>query len=150
MAKIKEKCEKEAINTAKRICLRTFRGFDPKSGGKYLSKDRIYFGGETELFDLENAGSIREFEKYVRLSRVDPKFILYLIKMGAYAYDRGLKAAKDVAKTIWKDLDLPNKEVLQGKKDYELFLPYFSEFMEKYYKDDLYNLYDKQDQAGGE
>lgn len=148
LMKIKEKSDKEAVNTAKRICLRTFRGFDPKSGGKYLSKDRIYFEGETELFDLENAGSIQEFEKYVRLSRVDPKLIPYLIKMGAYTFDRGLKAAKDVAKTIWKELDLPNKEVLQGKRDYELFLPYLSEFMERYYKDDLYNLYEEKSRSG--
>lgn len=145
LMKIREKSEKEAINRAKKTCVRVFKGFDPKSGGKYFSKDKIYFEGEVELFDLENAGSIEEFEKYVRLTRVDPKFVPYLIKMGAYAYDKGLKAAKDVAKTIWEDLELPNKEVLQGNKDYELFLPYLNEFMEKYYKDELYNLYDEKE-----
>ncbi len=142
---IKEKSEKKAVNKAKGICLRVFKGFDPKLGGKYFPKDKIYFEGETELFDLEKAGSIEEFEECVRLIRVDPKFVPYLIKMGAYTYDKGLKVAKDVAKTIWKDLDLPNKEVLRGKKDFKLFLPYLSEFMEKYYKDELFNLYDKKE-----
>lgn len=63
LAKIKERCDKKAVDLSKKTCLRTFKGFDPKTGGKYLPKDKIYFDGETQLSDLENAGSVEKYCK---------------------------------------------------------------------------------------
>lgn len=140
---IKEESKIIAIRIAKGVCLRTFKGFDPKEGGKYNPKDKIYLEGETKMLELEKAKSVKEFEEYLRLSRVDPEFVIYLIKMGAYTHKKGLQIAKDIAKELWKDEELPIEETIQGNERYELFLPYLSEFMEKYYKDELYNLYDQ-------
>jgi len=140
---MKEKSEETAKKTAQRTCLRTFKGFNPKKGGKYYPQDKIYFEGEVKMLELEKAESVEEFEEHLRLSRVDPEFVPYLIKMGAYTHKKGLQIAKDVAKEIWKDEELPIKETMQGEKRYELFLPYLNDFMEKYYKDELYNLYDQ-------
>jgi len=139
---LEEKSKAIAKKTAKMICRRTFKGFNPKEGGKYNPGDKIYFEGEVKMLELEKAKSVEEFEECLRLSRVDPEFVPYLIKMGAYTYKKGLQIAKDVAKEIWKDEELPIKETMQGNKRYELFLPYLSEFMEKHYRDELYNLYD--------
>ncbi len=135
--KIEEKSKKNAIKTAKGTCLRTFKGFNPKEGGKYYPQDKIYFEGEVKMLELEKAKSVEEFEECLRLLRVDPEFVPYLIKIGAYTDKKGLQLAKDVAKEVWKDKEFPIKETMQGDKRYELFLPYLNEFMEKYYK---YNL----------
>ncbi|MCK4651368.1 hypothetical protein KAT08_04305 [Candidatus Babeliales bacterium] len=140
---MEEKSKAVAKTIAKKTCLRTFKGFNPKEGGRYYPQDKIYFEGEIKMLELEKVKSAKEFEKYLRLSRVDPEFVQYLIKMGAYTREKGLQIAKDVAKEIWKNEELPIKKTMQGNKRYELFLPYLSEFMEKYYKDDLYNLYNK-------
>ena len=140
---IKEKSEDTAKKIAQKTCLRTFKGFNPKEGGRYYPQDKIYFEGEVKMLELEKAKSVEEFEECLRLLRVDPEFVPSLIKIGAYTHKKGLQIAKDVAKEIWKDEELPIKETMQGEKRYELFLPYLSEFMEKYYKDELYNFYDK-------
>ncbi|MCK5475715.1 MAG: DUF1704 domain-containing protein [Candidatus Pacebacteria bacterium] len=134
---IKKESKIIAIRIAEGVCLRTLKGFDPREGGKYNPKDKIYLEGEIKMLELEKAKSVKEFEEYLRLSRVDPEFVVYLIKMGAYTYKKGLQIAKDIAKKLWKDEELPIKETMQGNERYELFLPYLSEFMKKYYKDEL-------------
>ncbi|MCK5123342.1 MAG: hypothetical protein KAQ87_04330 [Candidatus Pacebacteria bacterium] len=142
--KVEEKSKRIAKKIAKKNCLRTFKGFNPKEGGKYYPQDKIYFEGEVKMLELEEAESVEEFEECLRLLRVDPMFVPYLIRMGAYTDKKGLQIAEDVAKEIWKDKELPIKERMQGDKKYELFLPYLDEFMEKYYRDELYNFYDQE------
>ena len=103
LADLKDESKAKAVNTTKKVCLRVFKGFDPKEGGKYFSKDKIYFEGEVEVSKMEQIEHGENLEKYLRLSRVDPKFIPYLIKMNAYVDEKGLQMAKDVAKQIWQD-----------------------------------------------
>ena len=103
IADLKKQSKEKAINVAKKKCLRVFRGLDPKEGGKYSPKDTIYFRGEIEVSKMEQIEHGENLEKYLRLSRVDPKFIPYLIKMNAYVDEKGLQMAKDVAKQIWQD-----------------------------------------------
>ncbi|MCK5466130.1 DUF1704 domain-containing protein [Candidatus Parcubacteria bacterium] len=103
IADLEKESKLKAIDSVEKICLRIFRGFDPKQGGMYFPKDKIYFEGEVQAFEMDEIESGQELEKYLRLSKVDPKFISYLIKMGAYTYKKGLQMAKDVAKQIWQD-----------------------------------------------
>jgi len=118
LADLEKKNKLKAIDSVKKICLRIFRGFDPKQGGMYFPKDKIYFEGEVQALEMEKVESGQELEKYLRLSKIDPKFIPYLIKMGAYTYEKGLEMAKDIAKQIWKDKGWP-VDYIKDKKWYE-------------------------------
>lgn len=118
IADLKEQSREKAIDVAKKKCLRTFRGFDLKEGEEYLPKDTIYFRGEVEVSKMEQIEGGEKLEKYLRLSRVDPKFIPYLIKMNAYVDEKGLEMAKDVAKQIWKDKGWA-VDYIKDKKWYE-------------------------------
>ena len=118
IANLKEQSREKAIDVAKKKCLRTFRGFDPKKGKLHLPKDIIYFKGEIEVSKMERTEGGKKLEKYLRLSRVDPKFIPYLIKMNAYIDEKGLQMAKDVAKQIWQDRGWP-VDYIKDKKWYE-------------------------------
>jgi len=103
LSNLRDESKEMAVNTAKKVCLRVFKGFDPKKGKFHLPKDIIYFKGEIEVQKMEQIEHGENLEEYLRLSRVDPKFIPYLIKMNAYVDKKGLQMAKDVAKQIWKD-----------------------------------------------
>ena len=103
IADLEKESKLKAIDSVKKICLRVFRGFDPKQGKMYFPKDKIYFEGEVQAFEMEKTESGQRLEEYLRLSKVDPKFVPYLIKMNAYVDKKGLQMAKDVANQIWKD-----------------------------------------------
>ena len=118
IANLKKQSKEKAIDISKKKCLRVFRGFNPKEGGKYLPKDIIYFKGEIEVQKMEQIEHGEDLEKYLRLSRVDPKFIPYLIKMNAYVDEKGLEMAKDVAKQIWQDKGWP-VDYIKDKKWYK-------------------------------
>ncbi len=118
LVSLREGSKEKAIDVAKKICLRVFRSFNPKEGDKYFPKDIIYFKGEVEVSKMEQIEHGEKLEKYLRLSRVDPKFIPYLIKMNAYVDEKGLQMAKDVAKQIWQDKGWP-VDYIKDKKWYE-------------------------------
>ena len=118
IADLKKQSKEKAIDVAKKKCLRVFRAFDPKKGRLFLPKDNIYFKGEVEVSKMEQIEGGEKLEKYLRLSRVDPKFIPYLVKMNAYVDEKGLQMAKDVAKQIWKDKGWP-VDYIKDKKWYE-------------------------------
>ena len=118
IANLKKKSREEAIDVSKKKCLRVFRGFNPKEGEKYCPKDTIYFRGEVEVSKMEQIEHGEDLEKYLRLSRVDPKFIPYLIKMNAYVDEKGLEMAKDVATQIWQGKGWP-VDYIKDKEWYE-------------------------------
>ena len=108
----KIKSKKEAIEITKKICLRVFRGFDPKKGYMYFPKDKVYFEGKMKISELEKVESNKKIDKYLHLSKVDPKFIPFLIKIGAYTYEKNWEKAKNIATQIWIDY----KRVFINKK----------------------------------
>lgn len=138
---MEKKSKKIAVDIAEKICLRIFKGFDPKCGELFSLKDKTYAEGKIESEKLSEIDSSEKLEKYLRLSEVNPKLIPILIKAGAYSYEKGIEAATKVGEKIWEEEGWP-RELLQGEKKHELFISYLNEFMEKYYKDDLYSLYD--------
>lgn len=111
------KSKKEATEVAKKICLRVFRGFDPKKGYMYFPKDKIYFEGKIKISELEKIKLGKKLDKYLHLSKVDPKFIPFLIKIGAYTYEKNWKEAKSVATQIWIDYreEFMNKNIIKTK-----------------------------------
>ncbi|MCK4891981.1 MAG: DUF1704 domain-containing protein [Candidatus Pacebacteria bacterium] len=106
--------EREAKKTAEKICNRVFRGFDKKEKGKYFTKDLAYLVGESGVREMKKTG----VDKYLYLSKVDPKLIPDLIKMGVYTYEKGLQMTKDVAKQVWQDKDWL-ADYIKNKKWYE-------------------------------
>jgi len=102
--KIVEKdCEKKSIDMSKRICTRVFRGFNPKKGGMYFPKDKIYFEGVIMAQELKKIKDREKLEKYLYLSRVDAKYVPVLIKIGAYSYEKDFNKMKKVAECLWAD-----------------------------------------------
>ena len=98
-SKIKEKSKDKAMKFSKSVCRRVFRGFDPKEGGKYFTKDMIYYKGKTGLTEMEKEG----VDKYLYMSRVDPALVPSLKKLGAYANEKGLNMAREAVKKVWQD-----------------------------------------------
>lgn len=139
---IKEKSKEIAIDIAEKICLRVFKGFDPKYGGLFSLKDKVYAEGIIESEKLSEIDSGEKLEEYLRLSEVDPKLIPILIKAGAYSYKKGIETATKIAEKIWEKEDWP-RELLQGEKKHELFIPYMNDFMDKYYENEWKNFYDQ-------
>lgn len=87
-------------------CRRIFRGFDPKDGYSsemYFPKDASYLRGEIEAKKMREAG----LDKYLYASKVDPKFIPNLIRLGMYnelyVYEKEIELAKNVAIYLWQD-----------------------------------------------
>ncbi len=98
-SKIKEKSKDKAMKFSKGVCRRVFRGFDSREGGKYFTKDMIYYKGKMSLAEMEKEG----VDKYLYMSRVDPALIPSLKKLGAYASEKGLTMAREAVKQIWQD-----------------------------------------------
>ena len=113
-SEIKEKSEDKAMKFSKRICWRIFRGFDSKEGGKYFTKDMIYYKGKMGLAEMEKEG----VDKYLYMSRIDPALIPSLKKLGAYANEKGLSMAREAVKQIWQDKGWP-VDYIKDKKWYE-------------------------------
>jgi len=113
------KSRKEAVEVAKKMCLRVFRGFDPKKGYMYFPKDKIYFEGKVRISELEKIELGEKLDKYLHLSKVDPKFIPFLIEIGAYTYEKNWEKAKNVATQIWIDHreEFINKNVIKTKDE---------------------------------
>lgn len=87
-------------------CRRIFRGFDPKDGYSsemYFPKDASYLKGEIEAKKMKEAG----LDKYLYASKVDPKLIPNLIRLGVYnklyVYEKEIDLAKNVAIYLWWD-----------------------------------------------
>jgi len=113
-SEIKEKSEDKAMKFSRNICRRIFRGFDPKEGGKYFTKDMIYYKGKIGLAEMEKEG----VDKYLYMSRIDPALIPSLKRLGAYANEKGLNMAREAVKQIWKDKGWP-VDYIKDKKWYE-------------------------------
>ena len=160
---LKNEKKDEAIIATEKICFRVFKGLNPKEGGKYNPKDKAYLEGEIKSielekimseskfceefegtgFDKENLGEI--IEKYLRLSKVDPKFIPYLVKMGAYRYEKELEMGIKVAERIWNDKGwivdyLKNKDWYEKNTQMDRHWAYRKEFM----NEDLTNIKDEE------
>ncbi len=97
--KIKENSEDKAKTSAMNICRRIFRGFNPKEGGRYFTKDMVYFKGKIAAQKMNEAGE----DRYLYMSRTDPVLIPSLEKLGAYASEKGLELARSAVKNIWKE-----------------------------------------------
>ncbi|MCK4651369.1 DUF1704 domain-containing protein [Candidatus Babeliales bacterium] len=111
---MKKDCEKKSIDTSKKICMRVFRGFDPKKGGMYFPKDRIYFEGAIMVQELKKIKSREKLEKYLYLSRVEAKYVPVLIKIGAYSYNKNFSKMKEIAERLWADKKF-RENILNGK-----------------------------------
>ena len=152
ISNLKNEKREEAIVTTEKVCFRVFKGLNPKEGGKYNPKDKAYLEGEIKSIELEKIMSENKFyeefegmgfdrenlgkilEKYLRLSKVDPKFIPYLVKMGAYRYEKGLEMGIKVAERIWDDkgwiMDyLRNKDWYKENTQMDRHWAYRKEFM---------------------
>ena len=138
---IENESKKNAADLAEKICLRVFKGFDPKEGGYFLLKDKIYIEGKIKSEELKKIDSKRKAEKYLRLSKIDLRFIPHLIKSGAYSYEKGIEASIKVAEKMWKEQGW-SRDLLKGDKKSELFIPYMNQFMDDYYKDEWKNFYE--------
>ena len=114
ISEIEEKSRDKAVEFSKRICWRIFRGFDPKEGGKYFTKDMIYYKGKKGLAEMKKAG----VDKYLYMSRVDPALIPSLKKLGAYANEKELDMAREAVKKIWQDKGW-SVDYIKDKKWYE-------------------------------
>lgn len=155
---LKNEKKDEAIVATEKICFRVFKGLNPKEGGEYNPKDKAYLEGEIKSielekimleskfheefegmgFDKENLGKI--IEKYLRLSKVDPKFIPYLVKMGAYRYEKELEIGVKVAEKIWNDKGwivdyLKNKDWYKENTQMDRHWAYRKEFMNEDFTD---------------
>ena len=96
----KETSEMKAKESTKRVLLRIYRGLFPY----YFPKDKTYFEG---VFIAENMKK-NEVDKYPLISKVDPKLIPDLIKIGFYKeseilQNRARKIEK-IAETMWDNL----------------------------------------------
>lgn len=121
---------KEAKEVSEKICSRVYRGFDRKERGKYFPKDLVYLVGELGAQEMKKLG----VNKYLDLSKVDPRLISSLIKMGVYTYEKGLTTTKDIAKQIWKDKGwagdyIKNKEWYDENTQKDRHWAYRKEFM---------------------
>ncbi|MEA2097902.1 MAG: DUF1704 domain-containing protein [Patescibacteria group bacterium] len=161
---IKKKSKDEAKDISDKICMRVFRGFDPKIGGFYLPKDKVYFEGKIKALELEEmrlskdkkeTEQSRKIEKYLTMVKADPSLIAHLIKMGAYSYGKGIEAARTVAKIIWKEKGWPtelleNDDWYKENTRFDLFMPYMSQFMDNYYEEEWHDLYDTKKENNNE
>lgn len=111
---LRETIDNESIEFSKKICLRVFRGFDPKKGFMYFPKDKVYFEGEIKTLEMSKLKSVDKLEKYLRLAKADPKLVPFLIKIGVYKYDKNLNKAKNVAIIMWQNKKIRNC-ILEGK-----------------------------------
>lgn len=147
--KAKEKSREKAETSAMNICKRVFRGFNPKEGGKYFTKDMVYFKGKVAARKMVEAGE----DKYLYMSRIDPKLIPGLKELGAYASERGLELARSAVKKIWKErgwvVDYhENKEWFADNIQMDRHWAYAKEFLEENLKDQKSDrgLYEKRDE----
>ncbi|MCK5123341.1 MAG: DUF1704 domain-containing protein [Candidatus Pacebacteria bacterium] len=113
---IEKDCEKKSVDISKRICVRVFKSFDPKKGGMYFPKDKIYFEGEVIIRELNKIKSGEKLEKYLYLSRVDAKYIPALIKIGAYKYEKDFNRIKEIAERLWNNKEF-RESILNHKKN---------------------------------
>lgn len=96
--KIKNKSNNDAMKFSKIVAMRIFRGFNFSEGGKYFTKDLIYFKGKIAVKQMKK-------EKINRLymSRIDPALIPFLEKLGAYASEKECEHVRTAVKNIWKE-----------------------------------------------
>lgn len=147
--KIEEKSKTGAMSFSKNVCRRIFRGFNPKEGGKYFTKDMVYFKGKIAAQKMKEKGE----DKYLYMSRIDPILIPSLKKLGAYASEKGLELARSAVKNIWKEkgwvVDYhENKKWFDDNVQTDRHWAYAKEFLDKDLKEmksdkRIEKLYDK-------
>ncbi|MCK5084846.1 MAG: DUF1704 domain-containing protein [Candidatus Pacebacteria bacterium] len=114
-AELEKESEKKSIDLSKKICMRVFRGFNPKNGEMYFPKDKIYFEGEVMIQELNKIKHRKKLEKYLYLSRADVKYVPALIKIGAYKYEKDFSRMKEIAERLWNNKEF-RESILNYKK----------------------------------
>ena len=108
------KTEKDAIDFAKKICRRIYRGFNPaENSNLYFPKDKSYFEGEIGALEMEKGG----VSDYLIKAKLDPEYIAKFKKLGLFYDDKELRLTKNIANKMWKDEGWPIDYLKDKKKD---------------------------------